>query len=132
MHRREILGMLAGAGVVGLAGCSGPSATGEVVENDTALTVTGHEVGFRATTAGTELYVEAEVRNDGASVIERSGAVPRLSCAFFTADGEELYRSTVELVEPLEPGETRTFTFELHLRSDEAERYELAVESVPV
>lgn len=132
MHRRDVLRTLAGASLLGLAGCGGPSATGTVVANDTALVVTDHRAGTRATQAGTELYVEAQTRNDGDEPITRSGTVPEFACTFFSESNEQLYHAAQELTRPLNPSDTREFTFELHRRSDEADRYELAITSVEV
>ncbi|WP_247009461.1 hypothetical protein [Halorientalis litorea] len=130
MNRRDALRTLAGLGLVGLAGCSGPPATGEVATNDTDVAVTDHRAGFRATAAGTELYVTVEFRNEGEEAITPAGTVPQFSCSFFTADGERLYRASKEMTRPLNADSTREFTFELHQRADEADRYEVGIERV--
>ena len=130
MDRRDALRTLAGVGILGLAGCTGPPATGEIATNDTPLAVVDHRAGFRATATGTELYVTVEFRNGGDETVTPSGTVPRFSCSFFTADGEQLYRASKEMTRPLNADNTREFTFELHQRADEADRYQVGIDRV--
>lgn len=129
MHRRTVLGSVAvGLGLF-LAGCTGSSVDGSVVSNETPLALS-HEYSTIATPSGTRTFVEVTVENDGNEPITPEDRVPRITCTFTDGSGEQLYQSGLELVEPLDVGETTTLEFTLAVDVDDVAAYELRSEWV--
>jgi hypothetical protein len=129
MHRRAVLGTLTTVGGVLLAGCSGSSIDGEVVENETPLAFT-HEHATQATPSGMRIVVDVTVENDGDEPITPESRVPRVVCAFLDANGETLHRSGLELVETVAAGGTTALEFTLAVDTDDVARYEIQSEWV--
>ncbi|WP_262177196.1 hypothetical protein [Haloarcula laminariae] len=124
MHRRTLLGTLAAGCGSALAGCGGSAVTGEVVANETPLSLT-HEYAVQGTPSGTRLVVDVTAENDGTDRITTEGRVPELACTFLDDDGEQLYRSGLKPRDPIGVGATSAFEFALSTSVSEAERYEL-------
>ncbi len=129
MHRRTVLGSVAvGLGLLS-AGCIGSSVDGSVVSNETPTTLS-HEHSTIATSTGTRTVVEVTVENDGNERITPEGRVPWITCTFTDGSGNRLHQSGLELVNPLDVGETTTLEFTLAVDVDDVARYELRSEWV--
>lgn len=127
MHRRTFLGMLlTGCGTL-LAGCTGTRIDGEVVSNETPLSLS-HDYATQGTPSGTRLVVDVEAENEGSEPITLEAPVPRVVCTFLDDPGETVYRSGMELAEPIDVGETTTLEFTLGVDVTEVARYELLSE----
>ncbi|WP_324664582.1 hypothetical protein [Haloarcula sediminis] len=124
MHRRTLLGTLAAGCGSALAGCSGSTVTGEVVANETPLSLT-HEYAIQGTPSGTRLVVDVTAENDGTDRITPEGQVPELACTFLDDAGEQIYRTGLQPRDPIRVGATSAFEFALSTRVSETTRYEL-------
>lgn len=130
LSRRRVLGGVATAGSVALAGCSlfdeARDIRGSVAENGVdGVAVVGVSQSFTATPQGRALAMTARLRND------RSEAIPGGTvCATFRlldADGAELGAVSVELKREFPPGDVIPLSAAYGEDPDAVARWELAL-----
>ena len=127
--RRAVVGAL-GVGVITLlAGCSRSRVDGNVAVNETPLRLT-HEYATQATYSGTRVLVEVVVKNAGETPILLEQRTPRVTCTFLNDAERTLFESSVELVNPLDAGESTTLEFPLTIDTAAVTRYVLEIEWV--
>lgn len=119
-----MLGTLATCSVLSLAGCSGSRVDGEVVSNDTPLTLS-HEYATQGTFSGTRVVVDVTATNEGSEPITPDAPVPEVVCLFLDGAGETLYRSGLQLSREVEIGESIDLEFALAVDVDDVARYTL-------
>ncbi|WP_431358878.1 hypothetical protein [Halovenus amylolytica] len=129
MNRRSVLGTLATGCVISLAGCSGSRVDGEIVSNDTPLTLS-HDYATQGTLSGTRIVVDVTATNDGNEPITPDAPVPEVVCQFLDGDGETLHRSGLELPRQVSAGESIDLEFTLAIDVDDIARYTLQSEWV--
>lgn len=129
VNRRTVLRALGTGPVASLAGCSGSRIDGAVASNETPLSFS-HEYATQATYSGTRVFVDVTAENTGNDSITLEKRVPNITCTFFDAAGETLHEAGIELVEPLDVGESTALEFPLTIDTEDVTRYELRCEWV--
>lgn len=129
MYRRSAIVTLATAGFVSLAGCSGSRVDGEIVSNDTPLTIS-HDYATQGTLSGTRVVVDVTVTNEGSEPITPDTPVPEVVCLFLDGAGKTLYESGLELPRRVGVGESVELEFTLAVNVDDVARYILQSEWV--
>jgi hypothetical protein len=124
VNRRAVLQALGTGLGVSLAGCSGSRIDGAVASNETPLSFS-HEYATQATYSGTRVFVDVTAENAGNDPITLETRVPNTTCTFLDAAGETLHEAGIELVEPLNVGESTALEFPLTIDTEDVTRYEL-------
>ena len=129
VNRRAALRALGTGLVASLAGCSGSRIDGSVTSNETPLALS-HEYATQATYSGTRVFVDVTAENAGNDPITLEERVPNVTCTFLDDAGETLHEAGIELLEPLDAGESTTLEFPLTIDTEDVTRYELRCEWV--